>query len=189
MPRPATSRRSTARCPSVTTEFSELVLQRVAESTARRRPRRCRSLPTAGRSRRRRARAGRARSPATAPRSALAQHGEAQVADDERAHRRRMAGVAQAALHAGEQRFRNARQRTFALASSVASRRSSGRRRTRSTTSALPEPTIAAIAPASAGPTARATLNATAPSATARDRSARRDDVVDRSPAARAGRT
>ena len=41
------------------------------------------------------------------------------------------------------------------------------------TSSALPEPITAAIAPASAGPMARATLNATAPSATARDRSAR----------------
>jgi hypothetical protein len=39
--------------------------------------------------------------------------------------------------------------------------------------SALPVPIHAAIAPASAGPTARATLNATEPSATARDRSAR----------------
>ena len=39
--------------------------------------------------------------------------------------------------------------------------------------SALPEPKPATIAPASAGPTARATLNATAPSATARDRSVR----------------
>ena len=39
--------------------------------------------------------------------------------------------------------------------------------------SALPEPSHAAIAPAKAGPTARATLNATAASATARGRSAR----------------
>ena len=39
------------------------------------------------------------------------------------------------------------------------------------TRNALPEPAQAAIAPASAGPAARATLKATAPSATARCRS------------------
>ena len=134
---------------------------------------------TACRSRRHRVRAGRARSTGSSAHSALAQTAEAQVADDQRAHRRRVPGVAQAALDAGEQRLRNARDGRARGSSSRAPRRSSTTKNSALASIALPEPSHAAIAPASAGPTARATLNATAPSATARDSSARGDEVVD----------